>query len=228
MMSEMFSDNRSQRHCRRLPLRALSVAALTRTASPASPSPFPVSAVCALCAEIGAGLTGFGTLFLVLGCLLFFDKALLALGNVTPHTPLHTHGARSSSRHTTRRSLAVLSARLPACRLCALCCRRQLLFLLGITLLIGFKKTLIFFKRPAKLRGTVCFLGGIALVLVGWPVVGMAVEVFGILNLFGNFFPIILSLLRNMPVVGPVLSHPIFTKVSQAADRLGQRRQTPV
>ena len=53
-------------------------------------------------------------------------------------------------------------------------------------------------------------------------------EVFGILNLFGNFFPIILSLLRNMPVIGPVLQHPIFTKVSQAADKLGQRRQTPV
>ena len=63
----------------------------------------------------------------------------------------------------------------------------QLLFLLGITLLIGFKKTLIFFKRPSKLRGTGCFLGGILLVLVGWPVVGMVVEVFGILNLFGNF-----------------------------------------
>jgi len=104
----------------------------------------------------------------------------------------------------------------------------QLLFLLGITLLIGFKKTLIFFKRPAKLRGTICFLGGISLVLIGWPVVGMVVEVFGILNLFGNFFPIILSLLRNMPVIGPVLQHPIFTKVTEAADRLGQRRQTPV
>ena len=104
----------------------------------------------------------------------------------------------------------------------------QLLFLLGITLLIGFKKTLIFFKRPAKLRGTICFLGGIVLVLIKWPVVGMVVEVFGILNLFGNFFPIILSLLRNMPVIGPVLQHPVFTKVSQAADRLGQRRQTPV
>ena len=105
---------------------------------------------------------------------------------------------------------------------------QQLLFLLGITLLIGFKKTLIFFRRPTKLRGTLCFLGGIALVLAGWPVVGMVVEVFGILNLFGNFFPIVLSLLRNMPVVGPVLQHPVFTKVSQAADRLGQRRHTPV
>ena len=90
----------------------------------------------------------------------------------------------------------------------------QLLFLLGITLLIGFKKTLIFFKRPTKLRGTFCFLGGITLVLLGWPMVGMIVEVFGILNLFGNFFPIILSLLRNMPIIGPVLNHPITQKVT--------------
>ena len=96
----------------------------------------------------------------------------------------------------------------------------QLLFLLGITLLIGFRKTLIFFKRPSKLRGTFCFLGGILLVLVGWPVVGMVVEVFGILNLFGNFFPIILSMLRNMPVIGPVLNHPIVNKVSAGIARV--------
>lgn len=32
--------------------------------------------------EIGMGLTISGSMFLVLGCLLFFDRALLALGNV--------------------------------------------------------------------------------------------------------------------------------------------------
>ena len=98
------------------------------------------------------------------------------------------------------------------------------MFLLGICLLIGFKKTFIFFKRPSKLRGTFCFLGGILLVLVGWPVVGMVVEVFGILNLFGNFFPIILSMLRNMPFIGPVLNHPIVNKVSTAIQQMAQGR----
>lgn len=43
----------------------------------------------------------------------------------------------------------------------------QLLFLSGITLLIGAKKTVVFFGRRTKWRGTLCFLGGITLVLVG-------------------------------------------------------------
>ena len=114
--------------------------------------------------KIGIGLTCAGLLFLLFGVLLFFDKGLLAMGNI--------------------------------------------LFLAGVVLIIGARKTLNFFFQKRKLRGTVCFLGGIALVLVGWPVFGMCIEFFGFLNLFGDFFPIALGFLRNVPLLGTILSLP--------------------
>jgi len=114
--------------------------------------------------KIGMGLTAFGTFFLLLGTILLFDRALLALGNM--------------------------------------------LFLCGITLLIGAQKTAKFFFRRSKLRGTTCFLGGIIVVLAGWSMVGMIVEVFGIINLFGNFFPVILTFMREVPVIGTILNLP--------------------
>lgn len=55
----------------------------------------------------------------------------------------------------------------------------------GLTLIIGPSKTLYFFARKQKMRGTICFFGGILLVFLKWPFVGMIVETFGFLNLFG-------------------------------------------
>lgn len=66
----------------------------------------------------------------------------------------------------------------------------QILFVSGLTLIIGPHKTFYFFARRQKLRGTVCFLGGILLVFCKWPFVGMVVETFGFLNLFGYVCPL--------------------------------------
>jgi hypothetical protein len=60
-----------------------------------------------------------------------------------------------------------------------------MLFLSGLTLIIGPHKTFYFFARKQKLRGTACFLGGVMLVFFKYPFIGMIVETFGFLNLFG-------------------------------------------
>lgn len=51
-----------------------------------------VATVPCLPAEIGVGLTGLGFLFLMLGVLFFFDRGLLAMGNVRRTMPSCRHG----------------------------------------------------------------------------------------------------------------------------------------
>ncbi len=51
-----------------------------------------------------------------------------------------------------------------------------------------------------RIKGTVCFFIGVFLVLVGWTVIGMLVEGFGFVNLFGDFFPFILAFVAKIPV----------------------------
>lgn len=46
--------------------------------------PIEDSPALSFCTEIGVALTTFGGLFMLLGVVLFFDGALLALGNVRP------------------------------------------------------------------------------------------------------------------------------------------------
>lgn len=82
-----------------------------------------------------------GGFFFVFGLILFFDRALLAMGNI--------------------------------------------LFLIGITLLLGPQRTFVFFARRNKWRGTLAFWAGVLLILMRWPLVGFAVEMFGIFVLFG-------------------------------------------
>ena len=93
-----------------------------------------------------------GGFFFVFGLILFFDRALLAMGNI--------------------------------------------LFLIGITLLLGPQRTFAFFARRSKWRGTLAFWAGVLLILMRWPLVGFAVEMFGIFVLFGvsNSFQFSLAL----------------------------------
>lgn len=60
----------------------------------------------------------------------------------------------------------------------------QLLFLTGLSLIIGLRKTFSFFFQRHKLKGTSFFLGGVVIVLLRWPLLGMFLETYGFFSLF--------------------------------------------
>lgn len=110
-------------------------------------------------AEIGVAFCSGGGFFFVFGLILFFDRALLAMGNI--------------------------------------------LFLIGITLLLGPQRTFVFFARKNKWKGTLAFWAGVLLILMRWPLIGFGVELFGIFVLFG-VCSLLLAVLRKGGILGRV------------------------
>jgi hypothetical protein len=78
----------------------------------------------------------------------------------------------------------------------------KILFLIGLTIIIGPQKTALFFARKQKLKGTAAFFLGLFLILMRWPFFGFLIELYGIFVLFGDFLGTILGFGRNIPVVG--------------------------
>ena len=109
--------------------------------------------------KIGVAFCSGGGFFLLGGVMMFFDRAMLAMGNI--------------------------------------------LFLIGLTLIIGVQKTSAFFARRQKWKGTLAFAAGIMLILLRWPFFGFLIELYGILVLFGDFFATIAGFVGSIPVVGP-------------------------
>ncbi len=101
----------------------------------------------------------------------------------------------------------------------------NVLFLVGIPLILTVKRTVAFFTSRERLRGTVCFFLGISLVLARWALVGMIVELIGAFELFGRFLPIVVSLLERAPYIGPVLRLPaVSAAVGFLSGRKAERR----
>jgi len=84
----------------------------------------------------------------------------------------------------------------------------NILFIVGLTFVIGIERTLRFFFQLHKIKGTACFFGGIIIVLFGWPIIGMIVELYGFVSLFGGFLPVAINFLRRVPVLGTILNLP--------------------
>ncbi len=82
--------------------------------------------------------------------------------------------------------------------------------LIGLILICGFDNTRRFVLKKEKIMGIICFFIGVLLLLLKWTLIGMIVELFGLINLFGNLFPIAIMLLRRMPVIGSILKYPLI------------------
>uniref|UniRef100_A0A673GYP7 Vesicle transport protein GOT1A-like n=1 Tax=Sinocyclocheilus rhinocerous TaxID=307959 RepID=A0A673GYP7_9TELE len=72
-----------------------------------------------------------------------------------------------------------------------------ILFLSGLAFIIGLRRTAHFFFQRQKLRSSAFFLGGVALVLLRWPLIGMLVETYGFVLLFKSFFPMAFGFLAT-------------------------------
>ena len=60
----------------------------------------------------------------------------------------------------------------------------QILFIAGLAFVIGLERTFRFFFQRHKVKATGFFIGGIFVVLIGWPVIGMVLEIYGFFLLF--------------------------------------------
>uniref|UniRef100_A0A1I8EQG5 Vesicle transporter GOT1B n=1 Tax=Wuchereria bancrofti TaxID=6293 RepID=A0A1I8EQG5_WUCBA len=99
----------------------------------------------------------------------------------------------------------------------------NLLFISGLVLVIGIQRTVAFFFQRHKVKASSLFLGGIIIVLIGWPLLGIVAEIWGFF-LFG-FLPVATNFLRQVPIVGSFLCLP---GISQILDRLAPESRYPV
>jgi len=88
----------------------------------------------------------------------------------------------------------------------------DILFLSGLTMTIGVSRTIRFFSRKERIRGIIAFFSGIFLVMSRWGLTGMILQLYGIVYLFGQFFPIAAASLRNTPVIGSFFQLPAVDK----------------
>jgi hypothetical protein len=90
------------------------------------------------------------------------------------------------------------------------------MFMCGLCFIVGLQGTLSLFTRRQRLPGTICLALGFLMVLFGrLVIVGLMLEGYGFLKLFGNFIPTALNFAREVPILNKVFEVPA---VSQGAD----------
>jgi hypothetical protein len=77
-----------------------------------------------------------------------------------------------------------------------------------------------FFTKRKNRKGSAFYLGGCALVVYGWTVIGLLVELYGFWLLFCEFFPTVLQFARRIPFLGRLLDMPIFKTILNKLDAM--------
>jgi len=90
-----------------------------------------------------------------------------------------------------------------------------------MTMTISLRATVQFFGRRKNRRGSAFYLGGAALVVAGWTVIGLLAEGFGFWLLFCEFLPTVLSYLRRVPFLAKVLDNPALKGVINRVQAAG-------
>ena len=104
----------------------------------------------------------------------------------------------------------------------------DVLFIMGLTLTIGASRTARFFSRRDRIRGIAAFFGGVLLVLLRWPMFGMIAQIYGLVYLFGQFFPIAAASLKDAPVIGSLFRQPSVERFFSSFGSSGDSRRAPV
>ena len=84
----------------------------------------------------------------------------------------------------------------------------NLAFIMGMVILVGPTNTVGFFTRKSKVKGSVCFLAGFVLIVIGWfgfTCAGFLLQLYGLFLLFRDFIKTIFTHMKKMPCVGPVI-----------------------
>lgn len=97
--------------------------------------------------------------------------------------------------------------------------------IVGIPLLVGPDTVRQFFIKKERTQATVIISIGILLVFWGKPRLGILFEIFGLLNLFGNMNPLVVSLIKKMPVIGDMIA--VFEKKDEASPSAGRQAPGP-
>lgn len=84
----------------------------------------------------------------------------------------------------------------------------SLALVFGIVVILGTKRAIMFFSTKGKWKGSAFFFSGFVIILMGWPMIGFLVEMYGAFVLFANFIPSVVSYLKIVPGASQILVLP--------------------